>query len=186
MGLFRTIPQADYSTLDERVWAHPGPVVDLGCDPWDWSAIFVGKKRLIGADPFASEIPGTELYKGVIGTAQGNTTITRQGDSSNILFPGPQSVPTPMCTWRDFLKTYQIDQIAALKINIEGSEYALLHGMDEEDFSKIDQIAVSFHHFVWPAFRSATDEALARLRHIGGYTEIKSINQPWCWYLCTR
>ncbi len=184
MGLFRTIPQADYSTLDERVWDHPGAIVDLGCYPWDWSAAFIGKKRVVGADPFAAEIIGTELYKGVIGTMEGTTMITCQGDSSNILFPAPQSVSTPICTWKQFVAAFHIDQIAALKINIEASEYALLHSMTQEDFDKIDQIAVSFHHFVWPAFEKSTTEAIAHLQR-AGYT-VTPINIPWCWYLCTR
>jgi hypothetical protein len=184
MPLFRTIPQADYSTLDDRVWAHPGAIVDLGCHPWDWSKVFIGKKRVIGADPFATETPGTELYKGVIGAMHGTVMITCQGDSSNIIFPAPKSVSTPILTWKEFVEDYRIDQIAALKINIEGSEYALLHNMNDNDFAKIDQIAVSFHHFVWPAFAKTTEETLARLQRVG-YT-ILAINEPWCWYLCLR
>lgn len=185
MALFRTIPQADYSTLNDSVWEHPGAIVDLGCHPWDWSQVFLGKKRVVGVDPFASEIPGAELYKGVIGTMHGTVMITCQGDASNILFPAPESISTPITTWKDFVADYRLDQIAALKINIEGSEYALIQNMDKDDFARIDQIAISFHDFVWPAFKESTIQALGRLTHVGGYM-ITQINQPWRWYLCVR
>lgn len=186
MALFRLIPQSDWSTVDDRVWAHPGAVVDLGCWPWDWSAPFIGKKRVVGADPQAVHIEGADVFTGVIGAANGSVDISdKRDDSSSLLCePGAITRTVPMVTWKRFVQTFGLNQIAILKINIEGSEYPLLHSMDWNDFVRIDQIAVSFHHFVWPQKIKATTAALNYLRD-NGYT-VQPTNNEWGWYLCLR
>ena len=59
--------EGDWYRFHPRVWSHKGAIVDLGCLGWDWSKCFLGKKRVIGADPNESIIPeGAELYNGFI------------------------------------------------------------------------------------------------------------------------
>ncbi len=178
MALFQT-DKHDYTTVDDRVWQHPGPIVDLGCDPWDWSRCFVGKKRVIGADPFATQIEGTELFKGVIGATHCTVNITCEGDASTILRQGTK--PVHMITWAEFKAMFGISQIALLKMNIEGSEYALLNAMTDADFAEIDQIAVSFHHWLWPEFERLTQACVQKLIN-AGFT-MRKTNVPWCWWL---
>src|SRR5574337_52907 len=178
MALFRT-DKHDYTTADDRVWQHPGCVVDLGCDPWDWSTCFIGRKRLIGADPFASQLEGTELFKGVIGATHGTATISCAGDASSIIQPSGRLKIVDMITWKEFKELFKIDQIALLKVNVEGSEYALISSLTDDYLAAINQIAISFHHWVWPAFTKLTQESLERLTNAG--FKMQQTNEPWCW-----
>ncbi len=168
--------------MDARAWNNPGAIVDLGCWPWDWSAAFVGKKRVVGVDPFADLIPGVELFQGVVGHACGTALISQSADRSSVFAEGSKSVP--MLSWKKFRNDFHLGQIAVLKINIEGSEYALLHSMDEDDFADIDQIAVSFHDFLWPTRAKATQAALTYLKSLG--YSIVPTNSAWRWYLCLK
>jgi hypothetical protein len=177
---FETIQGQPHSTVNSRVWAHEGAVVDLGCRDWDWSGAFIGKKRVIGVDPDkrVTAIPGTELHQSLIGpydgvvAFRGETTMAAPAD-------GPQSA---IWSWKRFAKAAIGPQgISILKINIEAGEYPLLISMDEQDFSQIDQIAVSFHHFAWPGRAKAT-RALVGYLEDAGYTS-RSIYEPLGWVL---
>ena len=179
--LFQTIPNCDYSTLDDRVWEYPGAIVDLGCRPWDWSMPFIGRKRVVGVDPFASEILGAELFKGVLGATHGSARIARQGDEATLLIESADSESVAKLTWKEFKEIYRIGEIAALKMNIEGAEYELLSSMDNADFCQIDQILVSFHHWRWPEFNEATIDLTTRLVKVG-YAMTRT-NQKWAWWL---
>lgn len=185
MSLFRTVPVSDWSTLDDRVWEHPGAVVDLGCDPWDWSRVFLGRKRVIGVDPFAAPVDGAELFRGVIGPDEGTTTISVDGDASTILRPkaGSQTV-VPMITWDIFRTRFAIERIAVLKINVEGSEYDIIRQLAKTKFEGIDQIVVSFHDFVWPDLARQTAASLETLKQ-GGFT-VTPTNTMWRWFHCLR
>lgn len=196
MALFQTIvgdPQWQaWSQVDERVWQHTGAVVDIGCNPWNWSEAFIGKKRVIGADPLAQAREGVECFQGVVGPCCGTARLVLAGESgeastavgsvSSIADHG--GADFPMLPWREFCLRFNIDQIAVLKINIEGGEYGLLHSMSTHDFECIDQIAVSFHHWMLPGMDKATNAALYYLRSVG-YDIVETF--PACgWYLCRR
>ena len=64
------------------------------------------------------------------------------------------TIEIQMLDWKTFCNKFEIDKVSVLKLNIEGSEYPLLHSMDSEDFSKINQIAVSFHDWMNPKWRN--------------------------------
>lgn len=189
--LIRTIPCSDWSTIDDRAIIHPGVIVDLGCAPWNWSRFFIGKKRVIGADPFAELIPGVELFKGVIGSKNATVPMLKAGDSSTVI-TGTGTVitgncmdrPVQMITWKRFKDLFKIGPISVLKVNIEGLEYDLIQNMDADDLQEIDQMAVSFHHRKWPSLTDATGQCLLKLEH-AGFTIIPT-NQPYSWYLALR
>lgn len=177
---FETLPGQPHSTVNSRVWAHPGAVVDVGCAGWDWCGVFLGKKRVVGLDPDLSvpKVPGADLLQTQIGPYNGVVS-----------FCGSTSVDAPACapqssiwTWKRFVHA-AIDSkgIAVLKINAEGAEWPLLASMDESDFESIDQIAVSFHDFVWPGMAKST-KALVSLLESYGYTS-RHIYPPLGWYL---
>ena len=177
---FETQPGQPHTTVHSRVWEHPGAVVDLGCRGWDWSGVFIGKKRVIGVDPDKATvaIPGTELHQSLIGPYNG--VVSFQGETTmDAPAAGPQNA---IWTWKRFAKA-AIDSkgVSILKINIEGGEWPLLASMDEADFTQIDQLAVSFHHFVWPNMRN-NSLALTALVESRGYVS-KSIYEPLGWVL---
>lgn len=174
------MPRQPHSTLHKRVWEHPGTVVDLGCVAWDWCSVFLKKKRIIGVDPDLRVPPmlGAELMQCFIGPYDG--AVSFQGST----FVGaPAEAPQiSMWSWKRFYKA-NVDSkgIAALKINIEGGEWPLLASMDEDDFAPIDQIAVSFHDFVWPKMAKSTQALVGYLRALG-FTG-RHIYPPFNWYL---
>ena len=141
--------QEPWTRLHKRVLDTPGAIVDLGCVTWDWSQRFFGTKRVIGADPFETDpkVVGVELFPGIVTAVRGQVKISREGTGSST-HSLADSVDVEAITIVDLLDRFHVDEIAALKINTEGSEYELLIGMSEKLFARIDQIAVSFHDFV--------------------------------------
>ena len=181
-NLIQTIPGENYSRVDDRAFAHDGCIIDLGCVRWNWSEIFIGKKRVIGADPFENEVPnGAELFKGVVGSFDGLIKMTYQEDGSHISSGGSDSDEwIPSISWKSFCAKYNITDISILKMNIEGAEFPLLHSMDSEDFSKINQIIVSFHDWMNPNWKSLTDASMFLLNQHG--FKIQNIG-PYGWYM---
>lgn len=180
MSFFETLPGQPHTTVHTRVWDHPGAVVDAGCYGWDWSGIFVGKKRVIGLDPDLSvtAIPGTELLQTQIGPYNG--VVAFQGST---LIDAPASGPqSSIWSWKRFAKA-AIDSrgIAILKLNIEGGEWPLLASMGESDFKSINQIAVSFHDFAWPDMAKSTKAIIGYLESLGYVS--KHIYPPLNWWL---
>lgn len=181
--LFQTINGWDYSTVNDRCLVDDGDIVDIGCLNWDWSNFFLGKKRVIGVDPFENQIPFTEIFKGVIGNYNGFTKMRNEGISSSMINQD-DGEEVEVKTWKDFCKDFNIDKISVLKINIEGAEYDLLNNLTDDDFNKIDQIAISFHDWMVPEWKSKTDIAIELLKSKN--FEITKINESWGWYLAQK
>jgi len=186
MTLIQTIPGEGnaYSKIHERVLTRPGFIVDIGCLAWDWCGMFIGQKRVVGADPFAEPMMGCELFNGLVGPFTGEVQIREDGDASSIMQAHDSlMVPAPMKCWKTFCTDYGIGPIAALKINIEGGEYPLLHSMDEDDFTQIDQIAVSFHDWINPRWKHLTEASIAMLERLG--FSVQDLGQ-WGWHLAIK
>jgi len=185
-NLIQSIPGQSYSTFDDRAFDHDGCIVDLGCKHWDWSNIFIGKKRVIGADPFETTTPeGCELFQGVVGPFNGIVSMDSNHDASAIstdAFNG-EGINAHMYSWKHFVKAFNIDSISILKMNIEGSEYSLLNSMDVTDFAKIDQLVVSFHDWLTPEWSIQTLAAI-HLLSLNGF-KVENIG-PYQWHLCRR
>lgn len=179
-NLFETIPGQDYSRVEQRCLQHNGCIVDIGCLDWDWCNFFIGKKRVIGIDPFETQRENTELFKGVIGTYNGSTIMQNIGIASSMINQesGEEVV---VKTWKTFIQEYNIEKISVLKVNIEGAEYDLLNSMDNTDFDNIDQIAISFHDWLVPEWREKTWDAIRLL--ISKNYMLDKINDSWGWYL---
>lgn len=180
MSFFETIPGSPHTTLHTRVWEHPGAIVDLGCAGWDWCAVFLGKKRVVGADPDLRVpiIPNADLLQTQVGPYNGLVSFC----GSTHVGAHECAPQASMWAWKRFYKA-AIDSkgIAALKINIEGGEWPLLASMDEDDFAPIDQLAVSFHDFAWPKMAKSTQALVGYLESLG-YTS-RHIYPPLNWWL---
>lgn len=187
----RTIPEWDHSLVGTEALIHDGCIVDVGCIGWEWSEYFIGKKRVIGIDPFADEHEGFTLFKGLIGPFEGTAKINNNGVESstfNIKNSADYSLhgseEFPVMSWKYFCKQFGIDKVSVLKINIEGGEYALLNTLDEDDYAKIDQIAVSFHDWINPKWKKLTQSALHLLQS-HGYS-VSKIYDDYGWYLARK
>ena len=124
LDFIQTIGGQDYSKILKRALDNDGDIVDLGCYSWDWSNFFIGKKRVIGADPREESIPNnTELFNGVLGASNGKVVMTLDelGSSINPNFHQKKLdiIEVNMITWKAFCAKYNIDKISVLKMNIE-------------------------------------------------------------------
>jgi FkbM family methyltransferase len=182
-NLIQTISGQDYTTVNDRCLIHNGDIVDIGCLNWDWSDFFIGKKRVIGVDPFENEIKHTELFKGVIGKEDGIIKIKNEGISTSMTNTG-DGEEVEVKTWKNFCREFSINKISLLKLNIKGSEYDLLDSFDEQDFENIDQIAISFHDWMVPEWKSKTEKSL-RILESKNFT-LQKINDSWNWFLATK
>ena len=188
MSLIQPIAGEAYSTVDDRCLTHPGCVIDLGCLNWDWCKFFLGKKRVIGADPFEKPIAGAELFQGVVAPFTGTVEMTVDHQAATG-FTGIQALTSPKFTgvkqiapalsWQAFCERFKIDSISVLKMNIEGAEYPLLASLRACDFAKIDQIVVSFHDWMVPEWRGNTAAMLSLLSRQGFNVQVTGAHLGW-------
>ena len=154
------IPEADlirasngepWTRVHRRVWDAPGAIVDLGAIGWDWTERFItAGRRVVGVDPFLDEAPpspNVSVFRGVVTCVRGQIQITQDGHASTTRGSG-HTATVESTTLVDLLDRYGVTDVAALKMNVEGSEYEILISMPEEMLRRVDQIAVSFHDFV--------------------------------------
>lgn len=177
---FRTIPKSSWSTVHNRCLTHDGVIVDLGCLWWDWSSYFIGKKKIIGVDPQEQEKEGTTFFKGAVTDFTGKGQLVGSGQAAKLI---QSDTGFNTLTWKDFTEQFNIDSISILKVNVEGEEYKLIPSLTDEDFSKIDQIAISFHHFVNQDWWGKTVECLDIIKKQNFSITDLGI---WGWYLCVK
>lgn len=176
-----------WTRVHRRVWERPGAIVDLGCLTWNWSQRFIGKKRVIGVDPFETMMPvGTELWNGVIAATSGTVRLTDNGHGSTTRYALTQpfsgtrlveSVPLEV-----LLARAEVTDISVLKLNVEGSEPEILMTMPECLFDHIDQIAVSFHDFLHGHHRQTE----AVLVYLCNWYKIVPLLASHSWYLALK
>lgn len=173
-----------WTRLHRRIDDAPGAIVDLGCATWDWTRRFFGKRHVVGADPFEVDpkVDRVNFYQGVVTPIRGRVLISQEGVVSSTRGRA-NVVDVEAITFADLLERYGVGQIAALKINIEGSEYELLINLTEEQLSRIDQIAVSFHDFIGIGSPRAIDAVLGYLRN---WYDVMMIDGRWSWYLAVK
>jgi hypothetical protein len=145
-----------WARIHPRFLNHPGCIVDVGCLGWNddyddpksdnWSGYFIDKKRVIGVDPQERPNPSAELFRGFITNANGRADLSYSGISATIAYDGPGEYET--ITFHEFRRRFQLDKIAVLKINIEGSKWPLIEGFSAADLEGVDQICISFHDFL--------------------------------------
>ena len=187
------MPGWGWSLVDDRYKEHDGDIVDIGCFTWDWSMKFIVdeeiRKRVIGADPQETSAPGdnTILFPGVVGPFTGVVKMNLHPDNgqiSSLVNAHDSNTYVDMLSWKDFCSRYNIDNISILKINIESAEYSLLASMNSQDFSKIDQIAVSFHNWIFPNETPQRESAINLLK-LNGYN-IQETYLRYGWVLAIK
>ena len=190
--LEETIKGEFWSTFDWNSVDNEGCIVDLGCLYWDWSNYWLGMKRVIGVDPFEETTPnGAELFRGVLGPSDCRIKMDKPNNNEiegtvnyNVEEEGENLYE--MLSWKTFCKKFNIDKVSILKINIEGSEYSFLDSLDETDFSKINQIVISFHDD-WSNSGYTEEKTKSSIEMLKkrGYTVISTYFK-FGWYLCVK
>ena len=186
--LAETIEGQAWSTFDWSSIYDNGCIVDLGCLYWDWSNYWLGVKRVIGIDPFESSTPkGAELFNGVLGPLDCKITMNKPNNNEIegvVNYDVSTGTQFDMLSWKTFCKKFNVGEVSILKINIEGSEYPLLHSMDSDDFNKIDQIVISFHDWLNPNWKHLTSSSLFLLKE-NGFTILQTFDK-FGWYLAVK
>lgn len=78
----------------------------------------------------------------------GTTTFyvsATSGMGSSAVYKGDQPIDVPTITIPEIRKRHGIDRINILKIDIEGSEYAVFKALDDAELSKIETIVAELH-----------------------------------------
>ena len=146
-----------WSRVHPRFEERTGCIVDLGClglnsDVDNWCKHFIGKKRVIGADPRENNFNQVELFNGAVSNFTGRGRLVGTCISATVLRDAEGDVN--VITWKDFKDKFNIHEISILKINIEGAEVELINSFQYEDFENIDQIAISFHDWLIPELQN--------------------------------
>jgi hypothetical protein len=168
-------------TIDEaRLAIASGPVLDLGCLHWNWSARFANKHPVIGVDPFETRCPSwATLIRAAVSIGDGTIAIANGvGVGNSCLFHFPAET-VPAVSFQRLLDHYKP---ALVKMNIEGAEYPLLLSVRHPI---ADQLIVAFHdrdqHPASPFDASATEFMLGYLAQ--WYEPAVCTCPQWKWYL---
>ncbi len=79
----------------------------------------------------------------------------------------PKKYKVNTITISDLMKDVGVDYIDYLKVDIEGSEYALIDSLTPELCEKINQISVEFHDFIDPDLKDKSDQYVQKLIDFG-------------------
>ncbi|MGC1859567.1 MAG: FkbM family methyltransferase [Methylocystis sp.] len=79
------------------------------------------------------------------------------------LFDHAVTLPCEVCTLSDLIRRQSLERVDLLKIDIEGAEIEALQGIEEQDWQKIQQLAIE----VAPAHKDALTPLGDRLQFIG-------------------
>jgi FkbM family methyltransferase len=80
---------------------------------------------------------------------------------------GAPTVEVAGVTLAGLLDRHGVEQVALVKVDIEGAELAMLAGASDETLRRTDQITIEFHDFLDPGLRGPVRESRRRLRDAG-------------------
>jgi FkbM family methyltransferase len=118
--------------------------------------------------------PRIELHEAAAGARAGTAhwQLDARDPSSSRVVDDDRGHPVQVVGLRDVLDACPLP-VAALKIDVEGSEYDLLDGSDPADWRDVPAVLVELHPD--PAGRSSPDEWIARMRSLGFQERERSI-----------
>ncbi len=136
-------------------------VVDVGGYQGDWSAEIVDRYgpsvHILEPVPhFVDQLQErfsgnskVEVHPFALGAEDGSAEISLQADGSSMHRIEGDLVTIEIKRGSDFLRQFESRGIDLLKLNIEGSEYALLDNLIDQDVMKhVRTLQVQFHDFV--------------------------------------
>ena len=170
-----------WARVHKRVWDTPGSIVDIGCEGWLWSRQFLGRKPVVGYGLLSSQVPeGAEYYPMAVGPGFGELILHGSGQETTLDASSRVSVRAVMVSLASVIEKHR--PIAALKLNVERMEYAVLATVEHPI---ADQLAVSFHHHAsGDAWRAAWTVGMINV--LKQWYEPVKLHRRWGWWLFVK
>lgn len=103
------------------------------------------------------------VHELAIGSRTGTMMLSDAGDASSSVADHGRAFEARTQSVGDFLADHPVDEIALMKVNIEGGEYDLLPALiDSGDIRRVARLQVQFHLFA-PDMRGMRDDIRQRL-----------------------
>lgn len=112
------------------------------------------------------------IHEAALGNRSDSISISIDGDASSTLLIGERDIEVALMSCSDLILKHGWDEIALVKINIEGGEYELLEHLIETGLiARIRDIQVQFHDFVPDAHARmfAIQQKLCQTHHLTYY-----------------
>lgn len=93
--------------------------------------------------------PNIYVHEVALGNSNKKLSICVDGDASSTIVPGETNIDISIASCHDIIIENGWNEIALMKINIEGGEYDLLeHMIESKMISRVRNIQIQFHDFV--------------------------------------
>ena len=126
--------------------------------------------------------PHIHLVRNALGAQDGELELIVDGDASSTLVGDGTKIKIPVKSFAKWIESVGINELALVKVNIEGGEYELLeHIIDTGLIACIVNLQVQFHDFV-PNAKERMDAILMNLAH----THRPTYQYPFIWENWTR
>lgn len=172
-----------WARVHKRVFQHQGCIVDIGCEGWEWSRQFLGKKEVYGYGPLEEfALPGTSLCRWAVAPFCGEVRLYGSGEDASChpIMAGDFSPISTQHTASSLPSIVEsLSPISVLKLNVERMEYALLPMVVHPI---ADQLVVSFHdRRPEDAWRKPWTKAI--IGTLSQWYEPLQIHGRWNWWL---
>jgi FkbM family methyltransferase len=156
-------------------------VLDLGGNRGDFARALAERygARVCVAEPVPSlfaaipELPGIRKLACAVGGETGVLALRLPDDRcatghAHAATEGAPVLRVRQLGFRDFVAEFpDLREIDLVKTDIEGAELGLFAAMGAEDFTRIRQLTVEFHDFLYPETGPAVEAAKRRIRSFG-------------------
>lgn len=152
-----------HSFLGRRI-VQGGVVLDLGANRGEFAERMAREysARVYSVEPVPElfrelkEWPGGKKFNYCIGSETGEVTLSFPKNRCATTYASAEDAPSiraRQISINDFFRQYVLEEVALLKMDIEGAEFEALETIASEHLQKIEQLTVEFHDFLYPETR---------------------------------
>ena len=124
-------------------------------------------KKIVMVNKAVYSESNLELYFTEVENHEAGNILAETNDRFKWGEKEPKKYKVSTITISDLMDDVNVDHIDYLKVDIEGSEYALIDSLTPELCEKINQISIEFHDFIDPELKDKSDEYVQKLVNLG-------------------